>query len=141
MRSEDMKALVNRYVDEVLNRGNFDLLSEICAPDYKRYLSPAADPLTLGEQRTRLATIRTAFPTWELSVKEIICEGDVAAFRAVVHGTQTGPFLGLPATGKSFSISALDMVLVRDGQFVEHWGGPDLFALTQQLGAEFGLDD
>ena len=140
MRPEDTKALISRYVEEVLNGGNLDMLSEICAPDYKRYLSPASAPLSLEEQRARLAAIRKAFPDWELSVEEIICEGEFAAFRAVVRGAQTGPFLGLPATEKSITVSALDMVLVKDEQFVEHWGGPDLFALTQQLGAKLGVD-
>ena len=135
MRSEETRSSVIRYVDEVLNGGNLDLLGEICSPDYKRYLSPTSDPLTLKEQQGRLAAIRAAFSEFELSLEEIVCEGDVAAFRADVRGTQTGPLLGLPATGKSFSVSALDMVRVREGQFVEHWGGPDLFALAQQLGA------
>ncbi len=136
MQSEKIKTLVVRYVDEVLNRGNFDLLDEICSPDYKRYLSPSSNPLTLGEQRQRLSAIRLAFPTWELSVEEIVCEGDLVAFRAVIQGNHKGTFLGLPATGKSFSTSALDMVRIENGRFVEHWGGPDLFSLAQQLGAK-----
>jgi steroid delta-isomerase-like uncharacterized protein len=135
MQPEEIKALVVRYVNEVLNRGNFDLLDEICSPDYKRYLSPLSNPLTLGEQRQRLSAIRSAFPTWELSVEEIVCENDLVAFRAVIQGNHRGTFLGLPATGKSFSTSALDMVRIENGRFVEHWGGPDLFALAQQLGA------
>ena len=136
MPSKENETLVSRYVDEVLNRGNLDLLDEICARDYKRYLSPASSPLSLDEQRQRLASIRIAFPTLSAEVEEIICDNGIVAFRAIVRGTQSGPFLGLPATGKDFTISALDMVSVKHGKFAEHWGGPDLFALLQQLGAD-----
>lgn len=136
MNTEETKRLIVRYVEEVLNHGNFDLLNEICSSDYRRYLSPVAEPLTLPKQRKRLAAIREAFPDWELQLEDIICEGDLAAFRAIVRGTQTGPFLGLPATGTAFSASALDMIRISDSRFVEHWGGPDLFTLVQQLGAK-----
>jgi steroid delta-isomerase-like uncharacterized protein len=136
MQTEEIKALVVRYVEQVLNRGKLDLLNEICSPDYRRYVSPLSEPLTLDAQRQRLEAIFAAFPDWKLSIEEIICEGNVIAFRLIVRGTHKGTFLGLPATGKSFSTSALDIVRVDNGRFVEHWGGPDLFALTQQLGAK-----
>ncbi len=135
MPPEDAAQLIAHYVEEVLNQGNLELLNEICAPDYKRHLSPVTEPLSLNEQRERLAAIRTAFPDWELKLEEIICEGDIIAFRATVRGTQKGVFLGLPATGKSVKASALDIIRIRDRKFIEHWGGPDLFTLTQQLGA------
>lgn len=140
MLHKDKEVLVTRYVREVLNHGNFEVLDEICAPEYKRYLSASSPPLTRDEQRQRLSTIRAAFTPWEVWIEEIICDGDVAAFRAVVRGRHTGAFLGLPATGRDFSISALDMVLIKDAQFVEHWGGPDLFSLVQHLGAKLVPD-
>jgi len=38
--------------------------------------------------------------------------------------------MGVPATGKSVDISVIDMVRVRDGKYVEHWG---LSNLTEVL--------
>jgi hypothetical protein len=32
-------------------------------------------------------------------------------------------------------VAALDLVRIENGKLVEHWGGPDLFSLLQQLGA------
>jgi predicted ester cyclase len=37
--------------------------------------------------------------------------------------------------GKQVRVSLLDVVRVENGKFAEHWGGPDLLDLLQQLGA------
>ena len=137
--SYELRATIERYIDEVLNRGNLELLSEICSPRYKRYVSPTSEPLNLEEQRQRLAAIRLAFPDWKLSTEQIICDGNIAAFRATIKGTHAGSILNLAATGKVITVSALDMVRFQDGKFIEHWGGPDLFNLVQQLGARVTL--
>ncbi|MDU8943117.1 ester cyclase [Ovoidimarina sediminis] len=133
-RAPDIRALVTRYVTEVLNAGRFDLLDEICAPDYRRHLAPGAAPLDLAAQRARLEGIRRAFPAWELTLHEIVVEGDLATFRATVRGTHDGPLLGLPPSGRSVVTLALDMIRVEDGRFADHWGGPDLFTLVQACG-------
>jgi hypothetical protein len=36
-------------------------------------------------------------------------------------------------------VSALDIVRIENGRFIEHWAGPDLFNLLQQLGAVVAL--
>ena len=134
MAQTDSSALITRYVTEVLGQGRFDLLDEICAPDYRRYLAPGAPPLDLAAQRARLEGIRAAFPDWRLTLHEIVVEGDLAAFRATVTGTHEGALLNLPATGNEVATSALDMIRIRDGRFTDHWGGPDLFTLLQGCG-------
>jgi predicted ester cyclase len=46
-----------------------------------------------------------------------------------------GEFLGIPPTGKRIEVEAIDIVRMRDGQAVEHWGVTDTIAMMQQLGA------
>ncbi len=139
--ADEKKALITRYVDEVLTRGHFEALEDICDPGYRRHLSHGAKPLTLQEQRKRLEAIKGPFADWTLEIEEIVVEGDRAAFRATVRGTQTGPFLGLPPRGQAFAITAIDTVRFENGRFAEHWGGPDVFALLQQLGAKVAQGD
>lgn len=130
----DIPALITRYVSDVLSAGRFDKLPEICAPHYKRHLAPGTPPLDLAAQCVRLEGIRTAFPDLELTLHEIVVEGDLAAFRATVAGTHEGPLLGLPPTGRKVTTSALDMIRVENGKFVDHWGGPDLLTLVLGCG-------
>ena len=50
------------------------------------------------------------------------------------RGTQRGPFLGLPPTGKSMTIEVIDIGRFEDGRLVEHWGVPDRLGALEQLG-------
>jgi steroid delta-isomerase-like uncharacterized protein len=135
MSTEENKSLVANYVDQILNRGNMAVADQLLAPDYKRYISAAAVPLTVDVQKQRLAGIRAAFPNWHLTVEDMIAEGDRVAFRATIRGTHKGVFQNIEPTGKEVTVSALDVVRIENGRLVEHWGGPDLFNLLQQLGA------
>ena len=92
MSAEENKSLVRRYVEQILNRGNMVVADELLAPDYKRYISPAAVPLTAEIQKQRLAGIRTAFPDWHLTPEDMIAEGDRVAFRGTIRGTHQGAF-------------------------------------------------
>jgi predicted ester cyclase len=135
MSLEDNKALVRAYVDQIVNAGNLERLGDFVTPDYRRYLSPGIEPLSPDTQRQRLAGLRAAFPDLRLLLEDVIAEEDRVAFRGTLSATHQGPFQGIPATGRRVTIFASDIVRIRDGKLSEHWGGPDLFSLVQQLGA------
>ena len=135
MSTEENKSLVHRYVEQILNRGNMAVADELLASDYKRYISPTTAPLSVDVQKQRLAGIRTAFPDWHLTVEDMIADGDRVSFRATIRGTHKGAFQSIPPTGNAVTVSALDIVRIENGKIAEHWGGPDLLNLLQQLGA------
>jgi predicted ester cyclase len=133
--TEDNKALVRRYIDEVLNEGKLDRLDDLLSPQYKRYLSPTAAHLTAEVQKQRLAGLRAAFPDIRLTIEDLIAQGDRVACRLTLRGTHQGQFLGIAPTRRQVTFSGVDVIRIENGKFVEHWGGPDLLALVQQLGA------
>ncbi len=49
-------------------------------------------------------------------------------------GTQTGPFGGLPPTGKKVKVSGIDIIRIENGKIVEHWEATDNLGLLEQLG-------
>jgi predicted ester cyclase len=63
-------------------------------------------------------------------------DGDKVVARLRFSGTNDGEFMGMPATGKSVSVQAIDIIrLGEDGFGHEHWGVLDMMGLMQQLGA------
>jgi len=50
------------------------------------------------------------------------------------HGTNTGPLMGMPATGKQATVTGMDITRMANGKVVEHWGQLDMLGLMQQLG-------
>ena len=76
----------------------------------------------------------TAFPDLHFTVEDMIAEGDKVVARLTTQGTQTGPFLGIPPTGKHTSIGCIDINRMAGGKSVEHWLEMDTLGLLQQLG-------
>ena len=142
MSIEEHKALVRRYIEVVWNKKNSAALDGLLAPNYRRYVSATATPLTREGQRQRVTGFQTAFPDLHFTIEDLFAEGDRVVFRATLRGTHQGvfPFLqGIPPTGKQVMVSVLDVVRVEDGKFAEHWGGPDGLDLLQQLGSAISV--
>jgi predicted ester cyclase len=72
-------------------------------------------------------------PDARIAVEDLIAEGDRVAGRFTLHGTHTGPFLHLAATGHSVRVDIIDINRVAGGRIVERWGQTDTLALLEQL--------
>ncbi len=77
-----------------------------------------------------------AFPGSRLLFEDIFASGDRVACRFVLQGRHTGPFNGLPATGRTGAMPGITILRVgSDGHCVERWSQADSMSLLQQLGA------
>lgn len=133
MSIDENKATVLRYYEEALNRGNLAILHEIAIVNYDEHdpLPGQMNGIEGLEQRVRMLcqALRPHF-----TLQDVIAEGDKVVVRWINQGTQVEPFLGLPPTGKSFSISGIDIHRLLDGKLAEHWHVVDQLAMLQQLG-------
>lgn len=78
--------------------------------------------------------LRQAFPDMTVHIEDMIAEGDKVVGRFVVSGTNTGSFMGMPATGKKFTYDEIVIVRFENGKIVEHWAEMDSLGMMQQLG-------
>ena len=51
-----------------------------------------------------------------------------------MRGTDTGGFIGKPATGRRIEVTGVNIQRLANGRIVEHWSVPDLLELQRQLG-------
>jgi predicted ester cyclase len=51
-----------------------------------------------------------------------------------MQGTQQGPFMGMPPSGKTFAVTTVNEVRVEIGKVAEEWGVTDTLTMWQQLG-------
>ena len=49
-------------------------------------------------------------------------------------GTHKGPFMGAPASGKAVTFKSVDVIRIKNGKAIEHWGVSDNLAIMTQLG-------
>ena len=75
-----------------------------------------------------------AFPDLNVVVEHWVAEGDLVVGVMTTKGTQTGEFMGMPASGKKFSVREMHMVRVANGKMAEHWGLSNEMSMLQQLG-------
>ena len=132
--SEQHKAVVRRYYDEVLNQRKIDLLDELAVEDYVEHDPFPGQGNGLADLKARVAGLFAAFNPLRFTIEDIIAEGDKVVVRWTNAGTDSGGFLGMPATGGDFGIAGIDIHVVRDGKLAEHWHVVDLLAQMQQLG-------
>jgi ketosteroid isomerase-like protein len=67
-----------------------------------------------------------SIPDMKFDVKEVLVAGDRVIVRGEVTGTPAGDLFGVPHTGKSFRIMAIDIQTIRDGKIartyhLENW--------------------
>lgn len=137
MTIEGNKALVQRFIDEVMNAGNTDAIADLCV----------TRTLFAGGIEGQIKAMKTAFPDIQFTVDDAICEGDKVAVRVTARGTNTGPLVGLPAfgrletplppTGKSATHTGTYMFTLSDGKIMSFVAELDQIGLLRQLGWTF----
>jgi steroid delta-isomerase-like uncharacterized protein len=131
------KALVRQVYEEIFNTGNLEQLDKYFAADSVDHevMPGRKEPQTCQDNiKEFLGVFRKAFPDLQIKVDDLIAEGDKVVARCTLTGTHKGEFMGMPPTGKTFSIQVIDIVRFTDGKCVEHWGISDDAELMQQLG-------
>lgn len=136
--TDENKALVQRWFSDVISQGDmssFDAICAACHPDFEM-IRGVADPAPRGVEGTKgmIASFRTAFPDLSATVEEQIAEGDKVVTVVTMSGTHQGDFMGIPATGKSFSIPGVSIWEVRGGRLISEWVNWDSMSMMQQLG-------
>jgi steroid delta-isomerase-like uncharacterized protein len=133
--SERNKQLVRRFVDELLNDTNPAALGELVTEDFVLRL-PGHAPIQGKESfREALSEWQSAFPDWQVSIEELIAEGDKVAGRWRCEGTHQGPLMGIPATGRRVCWTANDILRIEDQRIAENTVEENMLGLMQQLGA------
>ena len=129
------KEIARKYPEEVISKGNLDLIDEIIADDYVEYNSARPEPLHgPDEVKEYVSTLRTAVPDIHCGVEDLIAEGDKVVRRDRATGTHEGEFMGIEATGKEAVVEGIHIHRIEDGQLVETWAQNDVMSMMQQFG-------
>lgn len=133
--SEENKAVVRRWFEELWNKGNLSVADEIFAPTYAHH-DPSTPDFERGpeSEKKRATLYRTAFPDLRLTIEDLIAEGETVMARWSCRGTHKGDLSGIAPTGKQFTISGVSIARLAGGKMVEGWVNWDAQGLMQQLG-------
>ena len=122
MLAEGNKAVVRRWI-EAYNDRDMRAEADARAPGYLAHVPAAPGPLDSEAWTRFVATFGEAFPDLRLTVKEILCDGDMVAARVAFDGTHRGEFQGIPPTGRQVAFTSIEVNRVVGGKVEEHWVG------------------
>ena len=131
---EENKALVRRFVEDVINGSHPAALDELLSESYA-YHAPGMEIVGSEGIRQVFGMLRSAFPDWHEDVEDLIAEGDRVVFRVTGRGTHQGEFQGIPPSGRPVTVSGTDIVRVEEGKLAEHWANFDQLGMLMQIGA------
>lgn len=123
MSTEQNKAIVRRFVEEVLSGENAALVDELVAPDYVNHMIPG------GREAFKqlLPMLLSAYPDLKIDykVEHLVAEGDYVVVRFTMH---------IRNAGKEVTGSDLSEYRVVNGKVVEDWPPSGTLGLLQQVG-------
>ncbi len=133
--AEENKAILRRFFEEVFNDGDLSVADEIFAADYvNRNPAPGENPSLEGLKQF-VTAVRGSFPDIHFTIDDQIAEGDKVVTRFTWQGTHQAEFAGIPASGSTLTVSAINIHRVADGKIQEAWFKYDTLDFLQQAGA------
>jgi len=110
--------------------GDEEAVFKYWSPDFMSHVTRRVNPDAVGtdvrgQELEWWTQVRSAFPDFEFTVGLLIESDDLVVSNWTVRGTHTGTaFYGVEPSGEPVEINGTAILRMRDGQVVEHWGGP-----------------
>jgi len=131
--SDAAKAIVRRNTDEVQGQGNFSVFDELFADNFVDHTPQENCGADKAGVRELYQGLRLAFPDFHADIHWQSADGNLVTTFKTYHGTHHGTFLGVRPTRRKVSFESVDVMRVREGKIVEHWGVGNIFSLMKQL--------
>ena len=110
MSIEQNKVTAGRWFFDIIAQGQLEVADEIFAANHVIH-DPHAPPSGWPDGPEGLKMVASVFGggfrDWQITIEDQIAEGDRVASRWVASATNTGPVMGMPATGKTVHVTAI----------------------------------
>lgn len=132
--SEENKAIVLRFIDEVQTGKNLSVVDDLFSPDLVDHDASGNHEWGARGMKDALENFFRAFPDLNVVVFEQIAEGDLVSTLKLFKGTHAGTFRGVPPSGRSVEFRVMEFIKIRTA-ITDHWGMVDLMTLMRQIGS------
>ena len=135
--SEENKAVLRRWFDEVWNNGRAEVIEELFDENGIAHglsddpSNPIKGP---SDYRPFYKTFREAFPNLKIVIEDMVTEGDKVAARCSVRGKHEGELMGRAATQAPVEFTGITIVRIENGKIVEAWNNFDFMTMYKQTG-------
>lgn len=96
------------------------------------------DPISgdgnLESLEKEIDSLRDGLSGFEVTINDMVAEGDKVVVRQTIQGTHQGEFMGVKPTGKQVRVTEIVIMRLKGGKIVESWVNLDHLGMMQQLG-------
>ncbi|GAC1424262.1 MAG: ester cyclase [Ktedonobacteraceae bacterium] len=131
MSTEENKTIIRRLLEELVNQEKVAVWDELAHPDI--LVHGVHDLRGSTEAKAFFADLFRAFHP-RFTFEDVIAEDETVVVRLIESGTMSGSFMGMPPTGKSYTIGAVQICRLAEGKLAEMWGFRDSGSQMRQLG-------
>ena len=141
------KALVRRWFEVAMNSGSSGSARAVSAEVFAEGFLDHDGPGRGGTrdraewQSSVIDAVFAAFSSIEVTIEQLLAEGNLVAVRYVFSGTHTGPFQGRAATGRRIRHTENEIYRIADGRIAESWGEGDWLGTFRQLDSPLPPDE
>lgn len=129
------KKLISKYINEIINTGNVDLIDNFIAPDYSEIHDGKRYTIGIDGAREHILGVRKTYPDLKLTIDNQIAEGDLVATCITVQGTHKGEWSGIRPTGKILKYTGVNIDRIKNGKIIEHGGAANMLGPLLEAGA------
>lgn len=134
---EQNKAIVTRFNKEVIEQGNLNSFKELVSDHIVNHAAaPGASAGAEGMSNFLENILRKGFPDLKVQILEQVAEGDLVTTRKAITATHLGEILGIPVSNKKVQLNVIDIIRLKDGQYVEHWGISNFSEIIAQISSK-----
>jgi steroid delta-isomerase-like uncharacterized protein len=133
MSTDDNKALVRRFFELGPTSGDLMAADELLADDFILHVPLPCSPGVQGMNEV-ISACRAAFEHLDVTVEDMVAQGDRVAARFIARGIHKGDFMGQPASGRSITMTGIEIFRIENDKIAELWGEANLLGLMAQLG-------
>lgn len=127
-------ATVRKFFKVGPSKGDIEAADALLADDFSLHVPlPVAGP-GIEAINNVITTCRAAFHGLNVTIEDMIADGDKVTCRFTARGVHEGDFMGLPPTHKPIVMTGIEIFRIKNGKIAEIWGEANLMGLMQQLG-------
>ena len=126
--------VVEAFLQDVVNEHNGGAAANFLTLDMQWYGGTVGTVSGRANVAGLFAGVVAAFPDAHITIGDIFGQGDQVVVRVVVSGTQEGPILGIPASGRQVQWDGVDIYRLSHGKISNIWAGDDWTAILNDTG-------
>ncbi|WP_143305035.1 ester cyclase [Chitinophaga vietnamensis] len=116
------KAVVKRFNEAFLIKGDLQAYEEIVAADFINHTAPPGFANDRESVKTFITEgLQKSFSNLSLEIHDMIAEDDRVMTHKTFSGILVGPLLGQQPTNKKTTLRIIDIIQLRDGKYIGHW--------------------